>query len=80
MEGITRDVNDVKQSIRNELIQRIKYCGQYIVDNAETILGEDKYIADLYLTCNFFDRSEAPYVTVNKDIIPDGFIEERLRR
>lgn len=77
MERITRDVNDVKQSIRNELIQRIKYCGQYIVDNAETILGEDKYIADLYLTCNFFDRSEAPYVTINKDIIPDGFIEER---
>lgn len=77
MEGITRDANDVKQSIRNELIQRIKYCGQYIVDNAETILGEDKYIADLYLTCNFFDRSEAPYVTINKDIIPDGFIEER---
>ena len=77
MEGITRDVNDVKQSIRNELIQRIKYCGQYIVDNAETILGEEKYIANLYLTCNFFDRSEAPYVIVNKDIIPDGFIEER---
>ena len=77
MEGITRDVNDVKQSIRNELIQRIKYCGQYIVDNAETILGEDKYIADLYLTCNFFDRSEALYVTANRDIIPDGFIEER---
>lgn len=77
MEEITRDVKDAKQSIRNELIQRIKYCGQYIVDNAETILGEDKYIADLYLTCNFFDRSEAPYVTINKDIIPDGFIEER---
>jgi hypothetical protein len=77
MEGITRDTKDIKQSIRNELIQRIKYCGQYIVDNAEIILGEDKYLADLYLTCNFFDRSEAPYVTVNKDIIPDGFIEER---
>ena len=57
MEGITRNVKDEKQSIRNELIQRIKYCGQYIVDNAETILGEEKYIANLYLTCNFFDRS-----------------------
>ena len=77
MEGIIRDVKDVKQSIRNELIQRIKYCGQYIVDNAEIILGEEKYITNLYLTCNFFDRSELPYVTVNKDIIPDGFIEER---
>lgn len=54
MEGITRDVKDVKQSIRNELIQRIKYCGQYIVDNAEIILGEEKYIANLCLTCNFF--------------------------
>lgn len=54
MEGITRNVKDEKQSIRNELIQRIKYCGQYIVDNAETILGEEKYIANLYLTCNFF--------------------------
>ena len=77
LEGITRNVIDEKQSIRNELIQRIKYCGQYIVDNAETILGEEKYIVNLYLTCNFFDRSEVPYITVNKDIIPDGFIEER---
>lgn len=54
MEEITRNVKDEKQSIRNELIQRIKYCGQYIVDNAEIILGEEKYIANLYLTCNFF--------------------------
>ena len=77
MEGITRNVKDEKQAIRNELIQRIKYCGQYIVDNAETILGEEKYIANLYLTCNFFDRSEFPYVTVNKDIIPDSFIVGR---
>ena len=77
MEEITRDVENDKRSIRNELIQRIKYCGQYIVDNSEAILGEEKYIANLYLTCNFFDRSELPYVTVNKDIIPDGFIEER---
>lgn len=75
MEEITRDVENDKRSIRNELIQRIKYCGQYIVDNAEAILGEEKYIANLYLTCNFFDRSELLYVTVNKDIIPDDFIE-----
>ena len=46
MEEITRDVENDKRSIRNELIQRIKYCGQYIVDNAEAILGEEKYIAN----------------------------------
>lgn len=39
---------------RQEMIQRIKDCGQYIVDNAEAILGDEKCIRELYLTCNFF--------------------------
>lgn len=58
-----------------ELIQRIKDCGQYIIDNAENILGNEKYIRELYLTVNFWDTSEAPYISVNKDIIPDSYIE-----
>lgn len=60
---------------KEEMIQRIKDCGQYLIDNAATILGDEKYLRDLYLTCNFFDRSEPPYITINKDVIPDGFIE-----
>ena len=63
---------------REEMIKRIKECGQYIVDNAEKILGDDDYIKDIYLTCNFFDRSEVPYVSVNKDIIPSSFVERSL--
>jgi hypothetical protein len=58
-----------------EMIQRIKDCGQYIVDNAESILGDEKYIRELYLTMNFWDIGEAPYISVNKDIIPDGYME-----
>lgn len=60
---------------KQEMIQRIKDCGQFIIDNAEAIVGDEKYIKDLYLTCNFFDDSDAPYVTINKDVIPDNFIE-----
>ena len=41
----------------------------------EIILGEEKYLRELYVTCNFFDRSEPPYITINKDVIPDSFIE-----
>lgn len=59
---------------KEEMIQRIKDCGQYIIDNAAIILGDEKYLRDLYLTCNFFDISEAPYITINKDVIPDGFV------
>lgn len=60
---------------KQEIIQRIKDCGQYIIDNAETIIGDEKYIRELYLTCNFLDISEPPYVTITKDVIPDSFIE-----
>ena len=40
---------DVKENRKEEMIQRIKDCGQYIIDNAADILGDEKYIRDLYL-------------------------------
>lgn len=64
-----------KENRREEIIQRIKDCGQYLIDNAETIIGEEKYIRELYVTCSFFDISEPPYITINKDVIPYSFIE-----
>lgn len=64
-----------KENRREEMIQRIKDCGQYVVDNAATILGDEKYLRDLYITCNFFDISEVPYISINKDVIPDSFVE-----
>lgn len=65
----------VEKNRKEEMIERIKDCGQFIIDNAEAIVGDDKYVRELYLTCNFFDESEPPYVTVNKDVIPDSFIQ-----
>ena len=73
-------VVESKENRREEIIQRIKDCGQYLIDNAETILGEEKYMRELYVTCNFFDRSEPPYITINKDVIPDSFIERIQNR
>ena len=72
---IVRNVTEEAKNRREEMIQRIKDCGQYLIDNAETILGEEKYLRELYVTCNFFDRSEPPYISINKDVIPDSFIE-----
>ena len=57
-----------KENRREEIIRRMKDCGQYLIDNAETILGEEKYMKELYVNCNFFKRSEPPY-------IPNSFIE-----
>nr|DAY00872.1 MAG TPA: hypothetical protein [Caudoviricetes sp.] len=74
---MTRNVAEENKNRREEMIERIKACGQYIVDNAESILGTEKYITDLYVTCNFYDRSEAPYVSITKNVVPDSYVENR---
>ena len=45
-----------KENRREEIIRRMKGCGQYLIDNAETILGEEKYMKELYVTYSSFDR------------------------
>ena len=74
---IERNVAEENKNRREEMIEKIKACGQYIVDNAESILGTEKYITDLYVTCNFYDRSEAPYVSITKGVVPDSYVENR---
>lgn len=74
---MTRNVAEENKNRREEMIERIKACGQYIVDNAESILGTEKYITDLHVTCNFYDRSEVPYVSITKDVVPDSYVENR---
>lgn len=74
---IERNVAEENKNRREEMIERIKACGQYIVYNAESILGTEKYITDLYVTCNFYDRSEVPYVSITKDVVPDSYVENR---
>ena len=32
---------------RNELIDQIKHCGQSIIDNAESILGNERYFESI---------------------------------
>ena len=64
---------------KQEMIERIRDCGQFIIDNAEAIVGNEKYLKELYLTCNFFDPNEPPYITVNKDVIPDSFIQRACK-
>ena len=45
---VVRNVAEEAKNRREEMIQRIKDYGQYIVDNAETILG-DENISENYI-------------------------------
>lgn len=74
---MAQNITEESMTMREEMISRIKACGQCLIENAESIVGTEKYITNLYVTCNFFDKSEVPCVSVMKDIVPDNYIENR---
>ena len=53
-----------------ELLDQIKHCGQSIIDNAESILGNEKYFESITI---IFD------INRNRNCIPDIQIQRRFR-
>ena len=60
---------------REEIIQNIKDCGQSLIDNAENIVNECKYLSGLRITCYVDKHENAPYINIDTDIVPEKFIE-----
>ena len=61
---------------KEDLIKNIKYCGQSLIDNAETIASY-KYWSDISIHCYLADDDRAPRINIDTDIFPEGFIDER---
>lgn len=62
-------------SFREEIIQNIKYCGQSLIDNAEKIVGDYKFMTDLTITCYVNEKGNAPYINVSTEFLPENLIE-----
>lgn len=60
---------DRKLYTYNELVEQIKHCGQSIIDNAESILGNERYFESITI---IFD------INRNKNCIPDIQIQRRF--
>ena len=60
---------------REELIKNIKDCGQALIDNAEQIAGEYKFLTDLTIICNVSEKDYVPYISVCTDFIPEKYVE-----
>ena len=60
---------------REEIIQNIKDCGQSLIDNAEEMVGNHKFLTDITITCYVSERYYPPYINVSTDFLPENFIE-----
>lgn len=66
---------------RKELIQRIKDCGQSIIDNAEKIYGDYEYSLGLTIICHPFGdiiNQDAPRIVIEREFTPEKFIERLI--
>ena len=58
-----------------ELIQNIKDCGQSLIDNAESIVGDYEYLGEVKITCYPSVRDEGVHIEVSNIIYPENWVE-----
>lgn len=60
---------------KETIIQNIKDCGQSLIDNAETIVGDYKYARGFMINCFVDVIDETPHISVDVDFYPEHFID-----
>lgn len=62
---------------KKEMIQRVKDCGQEIVENAANIVNDFKYGTDLTITCylSWNEDGTTPRINIDTELIPEKFIK-----
>lgn len=65
----------LKNNCNEEIIQNIKDCGQALIDNAENIANDYKYMSDLIITCYVAVKDEATHVVVEQKFYPEDTIK-----
>lgn len=69
--------NNRKMYTREELIDQIKHCGQSIIDNAESILGNERYFESITIIFDINrNRTCIPDIQIQRRFVPELEIED----
>lgn len=63
---------------REKIIQNIKDIGQSLIDNAEKIVNDFKYHADLTITCYPTEKDNYPRIVVETEFVPEKIVERYM--
>ena len=59
---------------KEETVLRIKEAAQSIIDNAESIVSDEKTRTNISITIDVNNIDQLPVVNINKELIPEGFL------
>lgn len=62
---------------REERVQQIRDCGQFLIEKAETLYGEYRCRGSLRIVIELGTNTQ-PKMTVERSIVPDTFIERMM--
>lgn len=62
---------------REERVQQIRDCGQFLIEKAETLYGEYRCRRSLRIVIELGTNTQ-PKMTVERSIVPDTFIERMM--
>lgn len=66
-----------KMKTREDLVKEIKDCGQSIIDNAESILGDERYLIKVAVQFVVQRNSDSmATIVTSKEFIPEAVIED----
>ena len=59
---------------KEETVLRIKEAAQSIIDNAESIVGDEKTRTNISITIDVNNIDQLPIVNITKELIPEDFL------
>ena len=62
---------------KEEMIERVKDCGQELIDNAKNIVNDFKYGTDITINCyiDWHNDEDTPRISIENNIFPERFVE-----
>lgn len=68
------ETKEPRMPYHERLINDLKAAGQSIIDNAESIIGSEKWLHQVLVMITL-NSSEATMINVDRDFYPEGIIE-----
>ena len=70
------ETKETKLNYRERLIEDLKAAGQSIIDNAESIIGSEKWLHQVQVMITL-NPSEVTMINVDRDFYPEGVINSK---
>lgn len=68
-------MNTMNTCGREDSIRNVRYIGESIIKNAESIVGTEEYVRRIKIQA-FIERGSIPYIEVSKEFFPERAVKE----